>query len=128
MKSHPLFFEFFNGTLTILLMCATFVFVRYLWKNRSAGYEELRPLIAILVLIVGGLINRWVLWIFQVMKSHEYDMDRMYLSMIYIFSGLVFAAGILCVLRVFSPNRWGHKNWFVPLIISLGGAAIILYL
>lgn len=103
--------ENFHVSLAVAYLCAMFIFGHYLWLNRSVGYTNLRPAIALVFVWIGGLLSRLTLW------QAEWSTD--FSSVWLILSWFVLLTAILCCIRVFSPSSWGNKSWVISLLLIL---------
>ena len=106
-----------NGVLTPVTLWAMFIFTRYLWLNRALGYFELRAAIALCTLSLGEFIFRGSIFLARTLES--LDIDAPYMNIFYVAGAICVLVAFLCKIRVFSPQRWGHKSWVLPLIMSI---------
>src|SRR3954463_15521579 len=95
-----------NGTLATVVVCAFFVFARYMFNNRHSSYEDLRPAIAMMSLCAAEGILRFPVFILRVLINAGYPLDQ-YMNIAYSVGGFVVTVGFLCIIRVFSPEKWG---------------------
>jgi hypothetical protein len=106
-----------NGYLSILSFCALVIFSRYLYKNRSVGYQQLRPAIALCTLLLGELILRVPM--FYIRTSSEIQGAQLPApSTALLFGGIVTVIALLCVIRVFSPTGWGNRSWLAAFTLA----------
>lgn len=119
-----------NGILAPVTVCCLLVFARYFYYNRHQTYQELRPVIAMMALCAADAILRIPVFFFQVRKNMDID-TTFEMEMSYIVGRCLALIAFLCVIRVFSPYRWGVWSWVVPLIasgfISLGSLAYVYW-
>lgn len=114
--------EAVNGGFFILSLAATYIFLHYIWMNRRIGYRCLRPAIAISVLFIGETCLRfYVWWLRDHINAGLPMVENTFL--LALFSSII-AAGVLCIIRVFSPESWGNKPWVIALLAAI---AFIIY-
>jgi hypothetical protein len=116
--SHAL--ELMNGVFCLLGLCATFIFGRYLWIHRKQEYCELEPVIAVLVLSVGLFIARGGIWGLRFIKNDHIPATPWVLFGASVIGSGIAAIGILCMIRVFSPTKWGLYPVIVSATIAFG--------
>ncbi len=120
-------FEHINGLLTFLGLCFLAICIRYftieVLKN---GFRRMRlqASIAISVTIFGEVIVRGWVWYLRHLQNAGIDttfLTGMPSMMVPIVGTLIEAFGMLCMIRVFAPDKWGDYAW-----LACGAIAVIL--
>lgn len=105
-----------NGFLTVLSMSTFCLFIFYLKNNMKEGYVFLRPAIALTVLWVGDAFYKGPLWYTRQLINIGIPMEVPDETVI--IGGSITIVAYLCVIRVFSPARWGHKSWIYAFLFA----------
>ncbi|TXH42036.1 MAG: hypothetical protein E6Q97_36465 [Desulfurellales bacterium] len=119
------YLELYEGFFCILLLCALYIFARYLWLERGLKFDHLKPVLSFIVFILGEAMIRGSLWVLR----YRFRADNRALSGLgdldilwpVVLGGLVSMVGIAMFINVFSPSYWGKY----PLYVSIGLAASI---
>lgn len=114
-QSLPL--ELLNGALFILALCASCVFTHYLWTKRSLGYYALQPALALACIFYGETLLRGMFWFVRNQINNGVGMQQS--NEILVVGSIIATVGILCSIRVFSPDSWGNKGWVVSLALTV---------
>jgi len=107
-----------NGMLAPTALWAFFVFVRYLYRNQGLQYSELRPAIAIMSMCAAESVLRLPVFVLRIGQNSGQDWME-YINQSYIVGGFGVFVAFLCIIRVFSPEKWGVWSWLVPMLISV---------
>lgn len=105
--------EFMNAAWFVLCLCALFIFVRYLWIERSQGYLSNKPALALAVYISGEAAVRGWIWAFHIAADHHRAIPAFSEKVGLLMSATVAAFGLLCIVRIFSPKHWGARAWVI---------------
>lgn len=113
-KSHML--EALNGGFFVLSLCAFLIFGHYIWTHRRFGYRVLQPALALSCIFAGETFLRAYLWYIRdhINSGINLNADPMLVASS---SGLA-AIGVLCAIRVFSPEEWGNKAWVTSSVLA----------
>lgn len=126
----PRFLEGMNGTLSFLLAFGCIMFLAYISREiKENGFERTRLQggISIFVLIFGEMISRSWIWWWRHLENSGDSADWMVRSpVLYIGAGIEIL-GIICVIRVFAPDKWGRNVWFVTTLLAVSLAVIFLF-
>lgn len=128
----PVLYEIVNLVIAALSMFVVTIFVRYLIAERTAGRFALlawRPFngmlrhqmaIAIIVASSGEAGMRGWTWLVRVLDRMGYDVRWMrYFPYVLtpIIAAVIQSVGLLCFIRVVTPDEWGRRTWLVCLVI-----------
>ncbi len=121
----PLLWEAINVLLSILLACMVLIFSRYfLAEIVSHGFRRarLRAGIGLFVTMAGDLLTRG--WAaagrhFQNNDIHAAWMGQMPWALAPLIGAIICAIGLLCLIRVFSPDEWGSWGWIVCAVVAI---------
>lgn len=105
-----------NAHLTVLACCAFALFIYYIWQNKLEGYEFLRAAIALLVLWIGDIFLRGPIWFTRQLVNIGVPTQPSE-TWLYLGGGITVLA-YLCIIRVFSPKRWGHRVWIISFMLA----------
>lgn len=105
-----------NAELAMLALCSLLIFAHYIYKNLTFGYEFLRAAIALTVLCAGEVLLRAPLWYARQSANMGYPTNVPDDSVIG--GSIILIIAFLCVIRVFSPMRWGNNSWIAALFFS----------
>lgn len=108
--------QILNGYISVIAICATFIFANYLWLKRKQDYEELRPAIAMLGLWIGEQILRGPIFFQRTLANAGMPSAEPILTIFV--GGLIFGVSALCCIRVFSPAKWRYWSWLGTFILS----------
>lgn len=112
----PEMLEALNGVLAVLLVSVSTVFGIYiLHEYRAHGFQRMRmsAALAIFASCFGSGINRgWVWWWRHLVNNGE-PAQWMANHPVLQVSVLIQAVGLICLLRVFVPDRWKGRLWLV---------------
>ena len=111
-----LILEALNGAFFILALCASFVFTHYLWVKRTLGYRALGPAIGLTCVWYGEMLLRGLFW--YVRDQINGGNPMMAPAWGIILGSSIITIGILCCIRVFSPENWGNKSWSISLLLA----------
>lgn len=117
--------EYVNALFLTLAIGLIIIFSRYLIiEIHQHGFDRyrLRAAVSIYVFMVGEAMTRGWVWLARFTSNNGLDwpwVSEQPAIYIYIVGPVVGAAGILCMIRVFSPDAWGHYGWVVCLILAL---------
>ncbi len=109
------FLEAVHGAFSILYLCACYIFGHYIWEKRALGYEYVSPAIALVTIWIGYFISETLIWYH---KDEISDILISIPSVIFLLGLIISLIGVLCTIRIFSPNRWGNWGWIVSLIMA----------
>lgn len=112
--------ELQNGAFTWLALCATVIFIHYIWTHFEMGYLFLQGAIALLTVWVGQVVIRGSLWKARYTVNAGGDIDVPGTAVTV--GSILCIVGFLCVIRVFSEESWKKWAWR----ISLGGLVVFL--
>lgn len=117
--NQSLILEAVNGAFFVVALAAFIVFGQYIAAKWREGYIFLRPAIALQTLWMGEAIMRGYLWYtrHRINLGEEVHVD----AWIVMGSSVVTITAILCTIRVFSRESWGHWAWLITL------AAIVIF-
>jgi hypothetical protein len=113
-QSHLL--EGVNANFLVFTLSASLIFAHYIWANWDEGYRYLRAALAIEAVFVGEVILRLNFWWarHQLNAGNGYDPSEF----LTILGSATTSWGILCLILVFSPERWGGKAGYATLFAS----------
>lgn len=141
MASLPLTIESVNCASWALGLCVLILFGRYLYieacwiaqRYRANGALEhsnrIQAATAIFVTILGEVTNRMWTWVLLFLQTSGRDaswLTRPPYSSIPIFGSFVTMVGMLCMVRVFTPDEWGNNGWVISGIIALIAAMAVI--
>lgn len=110
------FSEAMNGLIFILGLFAVGVFARWLWINRRDGYQEVRSALAVSALFCGETIIRFSFWLARHLTNIGYEPNETAFYTAVVIGGGIQAWGMLCCMKVFSPEHCSAKVWiYAPL-------------
>lgn len=122
-------FEVINGVLSALSLGVLVIFARYfLIEMKVHGFKRTRmgAGIAVTVMSFGEFSTRSWTWAIRYLQnthgSSEW-LSSLPWSLIPIAGALIEAVGLLCMIRVFSPDEWGHSGWEV--VAAIAAAAVL---
>jgi hypothetical protein len=117
-----------NGYLSITAICATFIFARYIYINCEQGYKVLRPAIALMVLWFGDFILRGPIFIARILENSGLTITFPLWALL--LGSMIVELGMLCCIRVFSPETWKFWSWLGTLLVAsfLVGCSFVLVL
>jgi hypothetical protein len=119
----PKFFEAMNGTLFVLLLFAVVMFGVYSVREmiiNGFSRTRLQASIACGVTFLGDAVIRGWVWYWRHLENAGVSNDWMEHHPTLVV-GLVFEIlGIICVIRVFAPDRWGRNMWVISTLVSIG--------
>lgn len=127
----PRFLEGMNGTLANLLIFGAVMFSIYIGievKDNGFSRQRLQAGISILVLLVGDAMIRGYIWLYRYLENRGHDITWMKDHWFLPAGILVEIVGIICVIRVFAPDRWGSKLWLVSSLLAIALATVFSYL
>lgn len=105
-----------DAYLLTLDVLAFALFLHYIYQHRAEGYTWLRPAIALLVLWFGDAVLRGPNWYARLLISIGVQVDQPDTWMI--IGGSIKAIAYLCIIKVFSPTRWGRKSWVIAFLLA----------
>lgn len=127
----PTVLEAMNGTLFVLLVFACFMFgvyiLREVWLN---GFQRtrLQAAIAILVCFAGDGVVRGRVWYWRHCENLSLSPSCNEGRGLLLLGALIEIIGVVCIIRVFSPDNWGRNVWFISSLIAIGIATAFVYL
>jgi uncharacterized membrane-anchored protein len=113
-----------NGYLAVTAIFGAVIFWRYIYYNRHIGYKELRPAIAILVMFLGEVVLRLPQFFARTIVNAGVHIDQPSITLM--LGGAVVEVAFLCIVRVFSPEKWGYWSWLTTFLTSSLVVAISL--
>jgi hypothetical protein len=113
------------GTLFILLVFAVFMFGLYIAREvRRNGFQRMRLQagISIFVLVGGMSIITGRIWWWL----HAAPLAAM--KPILHAGAVITILGIICVIRVFAPDRWGGNVWIGSVVFAIAMAILFSFI
>lgn len=112
--------EVMNGTLFLNLSFAIMMFTVYAVRF---GYRRQRAqaAIAISVVLLGECVLRGLFWLLRFQTGNGWDTSWINSWPIAQVGQAIEMAGVLCIIRVFTPDGWSPRTW---LLIGLTSAVI----
>jgi len=105
-----------NGCLAITSLVASFIFYRYILHNTHRGYYELRAAIALFFVFFGTVILRIPEFVARTIANTGTSIAQPNPALI--FGGVIVEIASLCIIRVFSPEKWRFWSWLLTLLLS----------
>ena len=130
---NPISYEIVNLVISTLCFFIVAIFTRYLAAESAAGRFVLwrwRPFdgmmrhqmaVAIIVTMTGeGLLRSWT-WGIRIADRHGADVSMLRnlpYALVPISAATVQALGLLCLVRVFTPDEWHRRAWLACLVFD----------
>lgn len=114
------FTEFTSAFLTLLMLCAAVMFIRYVVRVWGSGFWKIQGALAIATLLVGTALYFMVRWYIWAMWNEGVRSIQINVRVLLDVAAIIMVAGVLWVMRVFAPAEW--KFWPVVLSLSVSGA------
>lgn len=117
-------FELINALLSSLGLCLLAIFARYfLIEHCRHGFQRTRmqAAIAIAVYMSGEVATRGWTWLARHLENVGADnrwMTAWPWGVTPMLTAAVAAAGLLCMIRVFTPGEWGNRGWLACAAIA----------
>lgn len=113
-----------NGYLAVTAIFGAVIFWRYIYYNRRIGYKELRPAIALFAMFVGETVLRLPQFFARTIANAGVHVDQPNITLM--LGGAIVEVAFLCIVRVFSPEKWGYWSWLSTFIVSTATVAVSL--
>jgi hypothetical protein len=127
----PLVNESMIGALFLVLLFAFTMFARYVRHEYSQrGYaERVKASVSIMTVILGEMILHGWFWVLrmQINAHHDSAVVWMRAHSIAPIGRAIEIVGVLCLIRVFSPDSWSQQTWLAIGVIASLIATTIAY-
>ncbi len=132
----PIIYEIINFFLTALSLCVLVIFGRYIvieLINHGWERNRLSGAVAISVVMAGESMTRGWTWLGRYIKDTGGISAGEWMSIppwafIPMIGAVVTAIGALCMVRIFSPDRWGPAGWLWCASIAIAATTLELLL
>lgn len=116
----PKFAEGMNGALFLDLAFAIAMFGIYIVHElRSDGYRtRARAAVSVEVMMLGELILRGWFWLWRIQINAGRSVAWMDGWPVVPIGMSIEMLGVLCLIRVFSPDHWSKRTWLAVAVIS----------
>lgn len=122
------FLQTVNIFLATVSTISVLVFIDILYRNRAAWREPFySAAVGICMVLTGEAIRHWWLWGWRFLGGQGRDWMRWPQVSVFMFSLLIVLVGIVCLLRVFSYERYGHWPWLVAVLVSASVATFFSF-
>jgi hypothetical protein len=117
----PKFAEGMQGALFIDMFFAALMFGTYIiYEFRRNGYGmRAQAAVSIEVMLLGDLILRGWFWYFRILSNAGHDIEWMKAWPVAPIGMSVQMMGVLCLIRVFSPDGWSRQTWLAVGVVSV---------
>lgn len=117
----PKFAEGMNGALFLDLSFALFMFGIYIvFELRRDGYRmRARAAVSVFVMLCGELILRGWFWLWRIQINASHSVAWMDAWPVVPLGMSIEMLGVLCLIRVFSPDSWSRQTWLAVAVISV---------
>jgi hypothetical protein len=112
-------FELINAALSSLAIGVLVIFLRTMlleYIYHGLHRVRLQGLISVSIVIVGEVITRGWMWLVGYLSNTDADAGwllKLPWGLVPIIGASIEAIGLLCIIRVFSPNEWGNRGWLI---------------
>lgn len=117
----PKFAEGMNGALFLDLSFAIMMFGTYIvYEVRRHGYRKrAQAAVSIEVMLLGELILRGWFWLWRIEINIGRNAAWMNVWPVVPIGMSIEMLGVLCLIRVFSPDDWSRQTWLAVALISV---------
>jgi putative copper export protein len=127
----PLVNESMIGALFLVLLFAFAMFARYVrHEYRERGYaERVRATVSIMTVLLGEMILHGWYWLqrMQINAHHDATVAWMRAHSAAPIGRAIEIVGVLCLIRVFSPDSWARQTWLAIGIVAAIVATFIAH-
>jgi hypothetical protein len=127
----PLVNESMIGALFLVLSFAFVMFASYgVHEFSRRGYvERVKSTVSIITLILGDMILHGWFWLqrMQINAHHDAAVAWMRAHSLAPLARAIEIVGVLCLIRVFSPDSWARQTWLAIGIVAIIVASFIAY-
>jgi hypothetical protein len=117
----PKFAEGMNGALFLDLTFALLMFGTYIiYELRRGGYRmRAKAAISVEVMLLGELILRGWFWLWRIQINTGQNVGWMDDLPVVPIGMSIEMLGVLCLIRVFSPDTWSRQTWLAVGVMSV---------
>lgn len=135
MTMSPQFLEAMNGFLLVDLLAIVWLFFRYIAQGFyeygwHSGRRQRAAAIGVFTLILGDFIIRLSVWTWRHVINTSGSIDRdleAILNFGTTFGVAVAAIGGACIIRYFSPARWGEWPWILVTAVAASWSSYMVW-